>query len=141
MMRILLRLAPLLAALMAALTLPPATLAGKPPEPGGTGSFKRSQILLIRLKSGERSTGQYLKQSQQEAKEMVKQLGKALKQLEQAERAYAKSKGRPDDRFLLGPAVRIEQAMQTARKLREELQGASGELSQSITQTLAANDR
>ncbi len=92
--------------------------------------------MLMNLNRGPNSTGGYLSASHQAALKMKDDLSKAVNQLEQVEATYAKSRGRPDDHFLEGPAARIEQARKTAEQLLNELREAEADLKSTIQQTL-----
>lgn len=128
--------ATMLAALSILLFLAPAVNARRPARPEPARGFDRSQIMLIKLKSGDGSTGQTLSQSARQASLMARKLNKALRQLEQAEKAYAKSRGRPDDRFLLSTAKRITRARETAQQLEMELDGAHDDLNKAVRNIL-----
>lgn len=93
--------------------------------------------MMMNLTRGPGSTGFYVVQSLRHAKDMVRDLDKALRQLEQVEKAYAKSRGRPDDRQLAGAAERIRQAQTTAGQLETQLREAYQDLKSSVSQTLA----
>ncbi|MBI4533484.1 MAG: hypothetical protein HY711_06005 [Candidatus Melainabacteria bacterium] len=98
--------------------------------------FDREQFMLMNLNRGQDSTGFYLSGSHAKTKVMVKDLDKALRQLEQVDRTYAKSRGKPDDRFLDSTYQRIKQAKQTAEQLEVQLKDAYDDLKVSIQQTL-----
>ena len=99
-------------------------------------SFTREQFMLMNLNRGQDSTGFYLLNCLAKTKVMVRDLDKALRQLEQVERSYAKSRGKPDDRFLDSAAYRIKLAKQTAEQLVVQLKDASDDLRTSVQQTL-----
>ena len=99
--------------------------------------FDREEFMVMNLTRGQGSTGFYLVESLRQAKAMTKDLERALKQLEQADMAYAKSRGRADDRFLASPASQIKQAKQTAEQLETQLRDSYQDLKVSIAQTLA----
>lgn len=125
-----------LAALLLALLLCPGE-ARRPAKLLPGLKFDREQIMMMNLTRGPGSTGFYLVQSLRHAKEMVRDLDKALRQLEQVEKAYAKSRGRPDDRPLASSAERIRQAHTTAGQLETQLRQAYEDLKSSVSQTLA----
>src|SRR5271154_1761715 len=95
------------------LILSPFSEARKPPKPPPAPKFDRAQFMLMNLNRGPASTGGYLSESHQVTVRMKEDLAKALNQLQQVDMTYAKSRGRPDDRFLEGPAARIKQAQKT----------------------------
>ncbi|HEY9869206.1 MAG TPA: hypothetical protein V6D08_08570 [Candidatus Obscuribacterales bacterium] len=124
------------AALMLSLLLIPGQ-ARKPAKPPPAPKFDREQIMMMNLTRGPGSTGFYVVQSLRHTKEMVRNLDKALRQLEQVEKSYAKSRGRPDDRPLASSAERIRQAHATAGQLETQLREAFQDLKSSVSQTLA----
>lgn len=93
--------------------------------------------MLLNLNRGPNSTGFYLVESLRQVKSVSSDLERALRQLEQADIAYAKSRGRPDDRFLASPASQIKQAKQAAAELEAKLRDAYQDLKATIAQTLA----
>lgn len=121
--------------------LAPASDCKRRPEPAERIEFSRTQFMVMNLNRGKDSTGYYLQESAHQSRLMTMQLEKASRQLEQVDRAYAKSKGRPDDRFLKGAAARIEAARVTAERLAEQLQQAQAELKSSIQEVLLEDQR
>jgi septal ring factor EnvC (AmiA/AmiB activator) len=103
------------------------------PEPA---KFDRAQIMIINLNHGQSSCGFYLADSLATIKLTNKNLEKALKQLEQVDRAYAKSRHRPDDSFLAPAHEQIKKAKETCERLETELRQSLDELKSSIQQTL-----
>lgn len=110
--------------------------AKRPPKPPPAPRFDRAQFMLMNLNRGPNSTGGYLAESHKAAFKMKDDLAKALNQLQQVEATYAKSRGRPDDKFLEGPGERIKQAQKTADQLLNELRDAEADLKSTIQQTM-----
>lgn len=131
-----LALAALMVAAPLALILSPGE-ARKVPQPPAAASFDREQFMMINLTRGPNSTGFYLLKSLRHSKEMVKDLDKALRQLQQVERAYTMSRGRPDDRPLASAAEHVQEAHQSAAQLELKLRDAYQDLKTSVQQTLA----
>ena len=102
-----------------------------------TQKFDRQQFMMMNLTRGHQSTGFYLIQSLRHTKDMVRDLEKSLSQLDQVEKAYTRSRGRPDDHPLQSSAERIKRAQQHAGELELELRDAYQDLKSSVTQTLA----
>lgn len=98
--------------------------------------FTREEFMVLNLNRGADSSGSHLSDSLKLTKQMIKDLDKSLRQLQQADREFAKSKGRPDDHFLTPAATRLEESLKTAQKLAEELEASRAELKDSIHQAL-----
>ncbi|GEM_PF-2819913 len=116
------------------------TLSALPGQPkkhtAGPGEFDRAQLMVMNLNRGKGSSGYYLQESQRLSRQMLADLDKAAAQLEQVDKFYARSRGRPDDRFLLPAGKQIAEARAAARKLEEALSGARAELREGINQLL-----
>lgn len=111
--------------------------AKKPEKPPAIGrQFSREEFMVLNLNKGNDSTGSHLNDSIRQVRQMVRDLDKGLRQLQQAEREYAKSKGRPDDRFMAPAAARLEQSLKTAQQLEKELEQSREELKDSINHAL-----
>ena len=98
--------------------------------------FTRQEYMVLNLDRGADSTGTHVRESLKEIKVMVKELDKGLRQLRQADIEFAKSKGRPDDRFLSPAAERLQQALKSAQQLELDLTSSRDELKDSIHQAL-----
>jgi len=104
-----------------------------------TPQFNRAQMLVMNLNRGPKSAGFYISQSLRTVRDAIKGLERAQRQVEQADKEYAKSKGKPDDRYLAEAADRIKKAVVDAQALENELQIARDELKSSITQSLVSD--
>jgi hypothetical protein len=101
-------------------------------------NFDRQQLMMMNLTRGHDSTGFYLITSLNKTKDMIRDLEKSINQLDQVEKAYTRSRGRPDDHPLQSSSDRIKQAQQRAGQLELELREAFHDLKSSVTQTLAS---
>lgn len=108
----------------------------RPDTPAPSAKFSREEFMLMNLNRGQDSTGFHISVAAKQTKQMIKDLDKSLRQLEQADREFAKSKGRPDDHFLTAPKERLQQALKTAQQLDLELSTSKDELKDSIQQAL-----
>lgn len=106
------------------------------PDAAARPEFDRAQFMVINLNRGKDSTGYYLQESLRSSRLLLQQLEKAERQLDQVDKAYAKSRGRPDDKYLNSAGARIATAKTTAGQLEQQLQEASAELKSSIHQVL-----
>ncbi len=104
------------------------------------GKFDREQTMLMNLKGQPNSSGFFLVQSSEKSKMIVRDLTKALHQLEEVDKAYAKSRGKPDSRYLEGTKLKLINATRSAEKLHEELWDTYLDLKKSISETLVIDE-
>ena len=122
---------------VAGLLATPATIAAGPTKPSmPTKSFSREEYMLLNLNRGNDSTGTHIADSLKQVRIMIRDLDKSLRQLQQVEREFGKSKGRPDDHFLAPAEARLEQSLKTAQELATQLEASRVELKDSIHQAL-----
>lgn len=98
--------------------------------------FSREDYMVLNLNKGDDSTGAHISESLREVRIMVKELDKGLRQLQQVDREFAKSKGRPDDKFLSAASDRLQQALKSAQQLEKDLEASREELKDSIHEAL-----
>ena len=104
------------------------------------GKFDREQTMLMNLKNQPNSTGFFIIQSSEKSKMIVRDLTKGLRQLEEVDKAYSKSRGRPDSRHLEGTKLKLINATRTAEKLHDELWDTFQDLKKSISETLVIEE-
>lgn len=104
------------------------------------GKFDREQTMLMNLKNQPNSTGFFIIQSSEKSKMIVRDLTKGLRQLEEVDKAYSKSRGRPDSRHLEGAKLKLINATRTAEKLHDELWDTFQELKKNISETLVLDE-
>lgn len=129
----------ILLSVLAAFSWSTAVQAGQ--KPVKAANFSREEFMIINLNRGTDSAGFHISNSLKGTRSMVRDLDKGLRQMEQVDKAYAKSKGRPDDRFLQNSSERLKKALETAQKLEIELEEAREELKSSIQQSLIMGDK
>jgi hypothetical protein len=125
--------------LMLLVSTPPAEAFGKqkPPKPVEPArQFDRAQFMLMNLNRGPGSTGGYIEESRKRTYQTVLELQKALRQLQQIEQTYVKSRGRPDDHVLPMTSEHLKQAEKTADQLLNQLRDAEKELKSEIQQAM-----
>lgn len=103
-------------------------------------SFDREQTMLMNLKGQPNSTGFFVIQSSEKSKMIVRDLTKALRQLEEVDKAYAKSRGTPDTRYLEGTKLKLINATRSAERLHDELWDTYQTLRKSIQETLVIDE-
>lgn len=104
------------------------------------GKFDREQTMLMNLKSQPNSTGFFIIQSSEKSKMIVRDLTRGLRQLEEVDKAYSKSRGRPDSRHLDGTKLKLINASKTAERLHDELWDTFQDLKKSISDTLVIDE-
>lgn len=117
----------------------PATALAKPEKPQNMPNFHRAEFMLMNLNRGIDSAGTHLLASEKATRQMIKELDKSIRQMEQVNKEFAKFKGRPDDRFLGSAPELVQKALQTAQQLEKELDAAREELKSSIQISLAVD--
>lgn len=98
--------------------------------------FSREEYMVMNLDRGADSTGAHLAESLKDIHAIVRDLDKSLRQLQQVDKEFARSKGKPDDRFLGNAGDRLQQALTTAQQLEKELTDSRNELRDNIHQAL-----
>lgn len=98
--------------------------------------FTREDYMVLNLNRGNDSAGNAISESLRAARQAVKDLDKALRQIEQVDKVFAKSKGKPDDRYLAGATETLKKTLKTAQDLAAELENSREELKDSIHQAL-----
>jgi hypothetical protein len=101
--------------------------------------FDRNQTMLINLQTAPMSAGYYILHSYGNAKQMSHDLDRAVNQIEAVDQSYAKSRHRPDDRYLQSVCLKITAAKQTAAQLEDQLSDAFAQLKSSIKETLVTD--
>lgn len=67
---------------------------------------------------------------------MSRDLDRALNQVVEVDKTYAKSRHKPDSRYLENVCLKLTVARQTANQLKDQLSDAFAELKESIEQTI-----
>jgi len=104
------------------------------------GNFDREQTMLMNLKGKPNSTGFFIVMSSEKSKVIVSDLTKALRQLEEVDKAYAKSRGTPDSRYLDGTKLKLINVTKSAERLHEELWDTYQDLKKNIQNTLVLDE-
>ncbi|MBX9687118.1 MAG: hypothetical protein K2X27_10475 [Candidatus Obscuribacterales bacterium] len=98
--------------------------------------FSREEFMVMNLNRGNDSSGAHISESLKQVRIMVKDLDRSLRQIQQVDREFAKSKGKPDDHFL-NPAIdKLQQALKSAQQLSQDLESSREELKDNIQQAL-----
>lgn len=118
------------------MVLSPGGLCGGSTHFDPTKKFDRAQTMLINLNHTKGSAGYYLLESDRVAKLMVRSLQKCINQVQEVEKTYGRSRGKPDDKVLATATLKISLAQQTAQQLDEQLRDAFQELKASIKDAL-----
>lgn len=102
--------------------------------------LNRNQVMLLNLKSAPMSAGYFLINSYHTSKSMSQDLERSLNQIEAVDKAYAKYRHRPDDRFMQRACLKITLARQTAQDLEQQVKDAFAELKSSIEEALITDE-
>ena len=105
-------------------------------EHANADQFSRTEFMVMNLNRGPKSAGNFIAESLKGTRDTIKVLDRAARQVEQVDREFAKSKGRPDDRYLAPSTERIKEALKSAQKLETDLQAAREELKSGIQHSL-----
>jgi len=103
------------------------------------GKFTREENMLLNMTHTKGSVGFLLLESLRTAKEATRNMEKALFQLREIEKTYAKSKGQPDTRYLAGTELKMVQAKQRSEELENYVSDCFHDLKASIKETLLKN--
>lgn len=106
---------------------------GKPPSPG---QFDREQLMLINLNHGRGSTVFYLLEAMKKIKDLNYDIERALKQAEEVDKTFARSRGRPDDKFLDLATARMANARKRGAEMEDEIYQAHKQLKEDIKRAL-----
>jgi hypothetical protein len=98
--------------------------------------FDRAQNMVVNLNRVAGSTGFYLLKDIREVKEMDHDLTKALNQVQEVDKTYAKLRGRQDEKFLEAVAIKIQKVQQSRALYEEDLKDAYTQLKSSIEDTM-----
>lgn len=101
--------------------------------------FSREELLLLNLGHGQGSAGFFLLEALRQSKETTHNLQRAMSQMRQVEATYAKSKGKPDDKYLQNSELKLTQARQRSEELSENISDGFREMKRSIKETLLRN--
>ncbi len=96
--------------------------------------------MLLNLKTAPMSAGYYIVESHRLSKTIVQDLERSLGQVIAVDKAYAKYRHRPDDKFMQSACLKITLARQSAQELQEQLQDAFAELTSNIEETLVSDE-
>ncbi len=104
------------------------------------GKLNRNQIMLLNLKTAPMSAGYYIVEAHRISKEISQDLERAFNQIEAVDKAYAKYRHRPDDRFMQSTCLKVTLARQTAEDLQQQLEDAFAQLKSNIEETLISDE-
>lgn len=102
----------------------------------GAPSTDRAEKMVLNLRVGKGSAGFYILESARLSRDVETDIRKALYQLREVDKSYAKSRGRPDDRFLERATIKMQACQDKAKALTAELEDASQILRETIQDTL-----
>ncbi len=101
--------------------------------------FTREELLLLNIAHGQGSAGFFLLEALGKSKEATRNIERAMSQMRQIESTYAKSKGRPDDKFLTNAELKLTQARQRSEEVTENVSDGFREMKRAVKETLIRN--
>jgi hypothetical protein len=108
----------------------------KPPQPDQRELLAREEMMVMNLNRGPKSARFYMLESLKAIRLIQKDLDRARNQVDQVDAAYAKAKGRSDDRTMRTTVEQLRAAEQMAQQLEQQLQAAGEELKADVQTTL-----
>jgi hypothetical protein len=98
--------------------------------------FTREETMLLNMMHSKGSVGYFILESLRLSKDSTRDLEKALFQLREIEKTYAKSKGQPDTRYLSGTELKMVHAKQISEDLEHCASDCFQDLKASIKESL-----
>ncbi len=114
----------------------PSAISLKDDLPTSGDGFDRAETLVVNLNKRAGSSGYYLLEGLRFVETMDHDLLKALRQVQEVDKTYAKLRGKPDNKYLEVTALKIEKAIASNTQLRADLRDAYSELKDQIKDTL-----
>lgn len=124
--KLLIGLVPLLAGFIA-----PNTPVRSAPE-----QMSRAEKMLINLRVGQGSATFYLLEAVRQNKEVERNLRKAIFQIKEVDKAYAKSKGKPDDKYLEAITVKLNSCQERSAEVTRTIEDSVSDLKEQINDAL-----
>jgi hypothetical protein len=104
-------------------------------------NFDRAQTLIVNLNRVQGSSGWYLLEGLKCCKTMDHDLLKALRQVQEVDKTFARLRGRPDSKHLDTTEIKLEKAIQSNQQLTSDLLDAYDELKAQIKETLVTDEK
>lgn len=101
--------------------------------------FTREELLLLNIAHGQGSAGFYLLEANRQSKEVTRNIERAMSQMRQVEATYAKSKGKPDDKYLSAAELKLTQARQRSQEVSDGVWDGFREMKRAVKDTLIRN--
>ncbi len=96
----------------------------------------RHETMVMNLKLGNGSAGFYLIEALRLSRDVEKDLRKAIAQIREVDRSYAKSRGKPDSRYLEPSTLKIARCQERTIELNNDIKEAFDVLKEDIKDTL-----
>lgn len=98
--------------------------------------FTREETMLLNLSHGKGSAGFFLLEAERLQKDITHNLERAMSQIEQVEKAYARSKGKPDDKYLASTELKLVNARQRSEELSEHISNTFRDMKRTVKDAL-----
>lgn len=106
------------------------------PVQGEPDKMNRAEKMLMNLRVGQGSATFYLLEAVRQSKEVEKNLRKALFQIKEVDKAYAKSKGKPDSKYLEAVTVKLNSCQEKSADVSRTIEDSVGDLKEQINDAL-----
>lgn len=106
------------------------------PAQGEPDKMNRAEKMLMNLRVGQGSATFYLLEAVRQSKEVEKNLRKALFQIKEVDKAYAKSKGKPDSKYLEAVTVKLNSCQEKSADVSRTIEDSVGDLKEQINDAL-----
>ncbi len=98
--------------------------------------MNRAEKMLMNLRMGQGSATFFLLEAVRQNKEVEKNLRKALFQIREVDKAYAKSKGKPDDKYLEAVTVKLNSCQEKSADVSRTIEDSVGDLKEEVNDAL-----
>ncbi|MBP7862135.1 hypothetical protein KA183_10660 [bacterium] len=111
-------------------------IAPNTPVTGAPEQMSRAEKMLMNLRLGQGSATFYLLEAARQSKDVEKNLRKALFQIKEVDKAYAKSKGKPDSKYLEAITVKLNSCQEKSVDVSRSIEDSVGDLKEQINDAL-----
>lgn len=111
-------------------------IAPSAPVKGAPENVSRAEKMLMNLRVGQGSATFYLLEAVRQSKDVEKNLRKALFQIKEVDKSYAKSKGKPDSKYLEAVTVKLNSCQEKSAEVSRTIEDSVGDLKEEINDAL-----
>lgn len=111
-------------------------IAPNTPVTGAPDQMNRAEKMLMNLRVGQGSATFYLLEAVRQNKEVERNVRKALFQIKEVDKAYAKSKGKPDNKYLEAVTVKLNSCQEKSADTTRLIEDSVSDLKEQINDAL-----